>query len=147
MQGFKFKYENLLEVKQKYEDAKKGKLNQAQSKLKKEKMHLTNLENYQTNCHIHIASKMEAGVNVGHLKNYHTYLVSLKKNIDTQVEKIEKCNHEIITCRNELIQASKEKKTFEKLKEKAKETFHEEQKKEEANFVDQLVTFKNFSNN
>ncbi|WP_165000324.1 flagellar export protein FliJ [Anaerophilus nitritogenes] len=147
MHGFKFRYENLLEVKQKYEDVKKGKLNQAQSKLESEKIYLTNLEMDQTNCHLHVASKMEMGVNVGHLKSYHTYLAGLKKTIDNQMVKIEKCNNEIITCRNELIQASKEKKTFEKLKEKAKETFYEEQKKEEANFIDQLVTFKNFSSN
>jgi flagellar FliJ protein len=71
----------------------------------------------------------------------------LDKRIDNQQEVIQRCNEEIGQCRIELQKALQERKKFEKLKEREKEKFYFIEKKIEENFVDQLVTFKNFNQN
>ncbi|QXM06148.1 flagellar export protein FliJ [Crassaminicella indica] len=147
MLKFRFKYQNLLEVKEKYEDVIKGKLNKAQSKLQNEKKQLRELEKYKDNCKNHIALKVQSGINVGYLKTYDSFLLGLKRKIHEQIQIVEQCNNEVNKCRQELMKASMEKRTFEKLKEKEKENFCYIEKKEEENFVDQLVTFQNFKSN
>ncbi|MCT4618612.1 MAG: flagellar export protein FliJ [Marinisporobacter sp.] len=147
MLKFSFKYQNLLKVKEKYEDAIKGKMNKAQSKLQDEKKRLKELESQKDDCEKHISLIVQNGTNIRDLKTYDSFLIGLKRKINEQIQVIEKCKHEVNKYKQELMKAAMEKKTFEKLKEKEKEKFYYMEKKEEENFVDQLVTFQNFKSN
>ncbi|MCT4606720.1 MAG: flagellar export protein FliJ [Marinisporobacter sp.] len=144
MLKFSFKYENLLKVKEKHEDVIKGKMHKAQSKLQDEKNKLKELQNQKNDCEKHISLKMQNGINIKDLKVYDSFLIGLKRKMDEQRQVIEQCKIEVNKYKQELMKAAMEKKTFEKLKEKEKEKFYYIEKKEEENFVDQLVTFQNF---
>ncbi|TCO79948.1 flagellar export protein FliJ [Marinisporobacter balticus] len=147
MNKFIFKYENLLGVKERYEELISRKLNKAQKKLEDEKMRLKGLEDYKEDCQHNMAIQMRKGTDAVSLRTYDMFLMQLKRKILSQKEAIEKCNQEVNQYRLELMQAAKEKKTFEKLREREKENFYYIEKKEEENFVDQLVTFNNFKSN
>lgn len=147
MQKFRFKYQNLLEMKEKYEDVVKGKLNKAQIRFEEEKKRLEILESYKKNCKENINLKVKNGIEVGYLKTHDLFLINLKREIRKQMEIIEICKNEVNKLRMELMKASKEKKTFEKLKEKEEENFYYIEKKEEDYLIDQLVTFKNYKSN
>ncbi|QZY56750.1 flagellar export protein FliJ [Crassaminicella profunda] len=147
MLKFSFKYQNLLKVKEKYEDVIKGKMHKAQSKLQDEKKRLEELENQKNDCGKRIALKIQSGASVGDLKIYDSFVMGLKRKISEQMQIVEQCSHEVNKCRQDLMKAAMEKRTFEKLKEKEKENFYYMEKKEEENFVDQLVTFQNFKSN
>lgn len=147
MNKFIFRYENLLGVKERYEELIRGKLNKAQKKLEDEEKQLKELEDYKKDCQHNMATQMTKGTDAGSLRTYDIFLMQLKRKILNQREVIEKCNQEVKQCRLELMKAAKEKKTFEKLREREKENFYYMEKKEEEKFVDQLVTFNNFRSN
>lgn len=147
MNKFIFKYENLLGVKGQYEELIRGKLNKMQKELENEEKRLKELEDYKKKCHHNMNLEMKKGTDAGYLRKYDIFLMKLKRQIISQREIIEKCNQEVDKCRLELMKAAKEKKTFEKLKEREKENFNYFEKKEEEKFVDQIVTFNNFKSN
>lgn len=144
MGGFRFKYQKLLEIKEKHEEVARGKLNEAQIKLKEQEAQFEKLQKYKNNIEGDLSSRIEKGIDVGFLQKNTLFLQRLKSDVKTQKKVIEKCSQEVSDSRIELIKASKETKTFEKLKEKEIEEFHYNEKKEEESFVDQLVTFKNY---
>lgn len=134
-------------MKEKYEDLIKEKLSEAQLRLDNERQHLQSLESSKNNYQRMVTSKATEGIEIGFLQNCNFFLTNLDKRIDNQQEVIQRCNEEIGQCRIELQKALQERKKFEKLKEREKEKFYFIEKKIEENFVDQLVTFKNFNQN
>ncbi|WZL74842.1 flagellar export protein FliJ [Clostridiaceae bacterium 35-E11] len=147
MLKFNFKYQNLLNMKEKYEDLIKGKLSEAQIRLENERQHLQSLESSKENYQRMTRSKATEGITIAFLQNCDFFLTNLNKRIDNQQGVIQQCNKEINQCRIALQKAIQEKKKFEKLRETEKEKFYFMEKKAEENFVDQLVTFKNFNKN
>ncbi|WP_168198283.1 flagellar export protein FliJ [Crassaminicella thermophila] len=147
MRRFRFRYQNLLEVKEKYEDIIKRKLNEAQIKFEEAKKQLDILEDNKKKYQESINLNVKKGVDIGYLRMHDLFLMNLKREIRKQIEVIEVCKDEVNKCRMELMKASKEKRIFEKLKEKERENFHYIEKKEEDSLIDQLVTFKNYKSN
>ncbi|QEK12276.1 flagellar export protein FliJ [Crassaminicella thermophila] len=147
LRRFRFRYQNLLEVKEKYEDIIKRKLNEAQIKFEEAKKQLDILEDNKKKYQESINLNVKKGVDIGYLRMHDLFLMNLKREIRKQIEVIEVCKDEVNKCRMELMKASKEKRIFEKLKEKERENFHYIEKKEEDSLIDQLVTFKNYKSN
>ncbi|AOT68280.1 flagellar export protein FliJ [Geosporobacter ferrireducens] len=147
MNKFHFKYDNLLNVKEKHEEIAKGKLHKAVEKLDLEKDILNGFNKDRRNCQQQLRSQMEEGVHAARLKVYESYMHNLNQKIQHQQESIEQCNNNINHLRMALVKATTEKRTFEKLKEKEKQLFNYQEKKEEEKFIDQLVTFNNFKSN
>lgn len=144
MSKFNFKYQNLLGVKEKIEELVQGKLTSAQKKLDNEKQKLCTYEKSKESYMSMIHAKMQEGTDLSVIRIWDVYIRSLEKKITNQLQVIERCNREVDEIRKNLIKASQERKTFEKLKEIDFDDFTYIAKKEEEKFVDQLVTFKNF---
>ena len=147
MNKFHFKYDNLLNIKEKHEEIAKGKLHKAVERLDLEKDKLNGLNKDKFNCRQQLRCQMEQGVHASQLKVYETYMHNLNQKIHHQKESIEQCSNSVNYLRTALIKASTERRTFEKLKEKEKELFNYQEKKEEEKFIDQLVTFNNYKSN
>ncbi|MEW9124918.1 MAG: flagellar export protein FliJ [Thermotaleaceae bacterium] len=147
MNKFQYKYENLLNIKEKYEKMAKEKLNDAMEKLNSEKKKLQVYHQDKVNCQELLRINMEQGLNVSSLKNYGSYLNGLETKILQQKESVSQSNVRVDHLRNAVLKASTERRTFEKLKEKEKENYSYQEKKEEERFVDQLVTFNNYKSN
>lgn len=147
MNKFRFKYDNLLNIKEKHEEIAKGKLHKAVEKVDLEKDKLNGYNKDRYNCQNHLRCQMEQGVPAAHLKTYESYMHNLSQKIHHQKESIEQCNDAVSHLRAALIKASTERRTFEKLKEKGKQFFNYQEKIEEEKFIDQLVTFNNFKSN
>jgi len=144
---FHFRYQNLLEVKTRYEDSKKIKLSKAKRRLENEKEKLADFKLDKENNEKYMCAKIQEGTNIAHLKIFHSYMNHLNQKISDQMIMIEQCNQEVAKTRKELLTASQEKKIFEKLKEKDMNLFKLAEKKAEDLLVDQLVTYKNFKRN
>ncbi len=147
MYKFHFKYQSLLQIKQQYEDLWKSKFNKAQTHLRYEIQHLKTLKEHKQICCNALQVKASKGIYINDLKTYNGYFESLNKKIDRQKEIIQDRGLEVNHLKGKLILAAKERKIFEKLKEREKEKFYCIQKKQEEDFVDQLVTYKNFRKN
>ncbi|MCT4595581.1 MAG: flagellar export protein FliJ [Anaeromicrobium sp.] len=147
MSGFKFKYENIIQIKERMEESAKGRLAGAQRELDIEKNKLNSLVDEKNNCIGVINNRVKEGTNVTFLQQYNSYMNSLSTNIEKKEKDIQVCKSRVNEKREELVRAVKEKKIMEKFKEKEREKFIEWEKKQEILLVDELVTYKNFKSN
>ncbi|MBR3770933.1 MAG: flagellar export protein FliJ [Clostridium sp.] len=142
MAKFVYGMQNLLNLKEKLEEQQKAAFGMAKAKLDAEEQKLAELygkkEYYQealVNC---FSSKLD--------------LLSIKKNedalkvvqikIEQQIIMVKQAERQLEIARIQLTEAMKERKTHEKLREKAFETFKSELIQEENKETDELVSFK-----
>ena len=71
---------------------------------------------------------------------YHNYLNKLNQLLVEDYARIDRCNEDLAKARQNLIEATKEKKIVEKLKEKAYEEYKLTELKQETEFLDELGT-------
>ncbi|KXG75747.1 flagellar export protein FliJ [Thermotalea metallivorans] len=147
MNKFHFKYQSLLGVKEKHEERIQGKLSTALKRLEDEKQRLMEYEKTKEVYQYMIHAKIQEGTALTAIRVCDMYIRSLDKKIFHQMQTVEKCNRDVNQLRADLLKASQERKTFEKLKEKELDIFSYKEKREEEKFVDQLVTFKNYKSN
>ncbi|PAB61271.1 flagellar export protein FliJ [Anaeromicrobium sediminis] len=147
MNGFKFKYENIIQIKERMEEAAKGKLAGAQKELDIQKNKLNSLVDEKNNCIGTISNSVKEGTNVIFLQQYNSYMNNLSTNIEKKEKDIQVCKGIVNEKREELVKAVKERKIMEKFKEKEREKFVEWEKRQEVLLVDELVTYKNFKSN
>lgn len=79
------------------------------------------------------------------MKLYNNQLESICRDIKSQEELISNIKLELDHAKVELLEAVKEKKTLQKLKEKDYEEFANEIEKKQEKIIDNIVSFKNMS--
>ncbi len=137
---FKFKLETVLNVRTRVEDLRKKELQVAEVKKEQAKKVLIRrqtevsetIEVYRKNCQ----QKMDLYL----ATNYHKFLLYQNKQVDLATNHLMECDNVVAHKREELVEASKEKKIVEKLKEKAFEVYKAEEMNEEVKFLDELGT-------
>ena len=145
MKKFKFSMESLLNLKLSLENKKKEELGHAITLLKLEKDKLFQLENKRNNVIDLYKKGSKDKIFVLELKNYNNYLLFIKKTIEEQLLIIKKAEINVEQKREEFINATKERKILDKLKEKHYENYLYEVKQEEQKIVDEIVSY-NYSN-
>lgn len=137
--------ESLLNLKLSLENKKKEELGHAITLLKLEKDKLFQLENKRNNVIDLYKKGSKDKIFVLELKNYNNYLLFIKKTIEEQLLIIKKAEINVEQKREEFINATKERKILDKLKEKHYENYLYEVKQEEQKIVDEIVSY-NYSN-
>lgn len=140
--AFKYQFETILNLKIRMEDMKKGELKLALEKLEKEKVILEKLVEDKEIQHQIFKEKQKHKFTAKDLKLFNNYINSLTKKIDYQATVVAKEEKNVEKVRSELVKASKEKKMFEKLKEKKLEEYMQEYYAGEQQVVDNIVSFK-----
>ena len=142
MDKFVFKLQNILSIKEKLEDQAKAEYGMEIIKLREEedclKLLIHKKESYQQELKEALAQilvlfeikKLEHGVEI------------VKDRIEMQKIIIKKQQKKVDQAREKLDEAMKERKTFEKLKEKAFEEFKLEIEAQEKKEVDELTSFR-----
>ena len=144
--AFKYQFETILNLKARMEDMKKGELKLAIDKLEKEKEKLDQLIKDKEMQYEIVKEKQKVKFTAEDLRTFNNYINALNKKIDYQTNIVEKEEKKVDKIREELIKASKEKRMFEKLKEKKLEEYMKEYYAGEQQVVDNLVSFKYNSN-
>ncbi len=141
MRNFSFEFEKILSYKETMEDMKKNeygmlkyKLNKAEDKLD----YFYEYKNWLSGEKNNLVNK----TNIGQLKLFNDYLNNINDNIYKQKEIIETIQNEVMEAKKNLVEATKEKKIYEKLKENKYNEFLYEQKKSEEKLVDNIVSHK-----
>jgi len=118
MKKFKFKFETVLSVKEKREEQLKRELMQL-SALRLEQEHiLKRFENEKAAAYMDKGEQKGRGTDIMSLIYYESYLNLLRRQIDITNKKIVELQEKENTKRGEVIEASKEKKVFQRLKER-----------------------------
>ena len=142
MAKFIFKLKSLLNIKTQMEDALKNELSKATRRLEDEKGILKNFKDEQKKCMSEISSESSNGVTVDRLRTYNAYISFLKEKIQNQTKEVKSAQQVVDKYREELIQASKEKKMLETLKEKQYNEYLKEQERQEIKRIEEVISYK-----
>ncbi|HEY4543636.1 MAG TPA: flagellar export protein FliJ [Tissierellaceae bacterium] len=136
---YKFKFQNLLNYKETMENFKKSEYGKALNSYYEEENVLNQIEKTRESI---LNNKNQDIINIGNLRMYNNYLKKIDLDIEEQKELVEVSRKQMEKSQKELVEAMKDKKVFEKLKEKDLKEFLKEEKKIEDKVIDEIVTFR-----
>ncbi len=134
--------ESILSVKTKLEDQAKAEYGIETMKLREEEHKLTLLENRKSGFEQQLFEAVSDRLVILSIKRLEDSVENLKYNIKLQIIVIRKQEERVAQARAKLDNAMKERKIYEKLKEKAFEEFKAEVNAQEQKEIDQLVSFR-----
>ena len=141
MAGFKFKLQSYLGVKEKIEDQKKLEYGKALKKLDEERQIKIELENKKAESVLVFRKSIQDGIKPLELRNFNYYIDFLKEQIKQQIILIEIAEKEAEKKRLELVEAMKQRKMLETLKENDKEAYNKQEMQKEQKIVDEIVSY------
>lgn len=142
MSRFQFRLESVLNIREKFEDKKKQEYSDALNKLQREVELKEKLVNESISLFSLLRTKMLDSISPREIIFYNNYANYLKVRIAEQEDNIMLAKKRAEEKRQELIEASKQKKMLEKLKEKEWINFLDEENKKEQKIIDEIVSFK-----
>jgi flagellar FliJ protein len=142
MAKFQFRLDNVLNIKEKFEEQKKMELYQANQTLNVEKEKLSTLIKLRDKNNDVFKNKVEKTVKIRDIREHNKTCDFYNKSIVGQNDEIEKASNQVDTIRSELHMALIEKKIYEKLKDHALEQYCIEQNISEQKVVDEIVSYK-----
>ncbi len=142
MAKFIFKLESILSIKMKLEDQAKAEYGLEVMKLREEEHKLSLLEKRKNGFEQQLFEALNDTLVVLIIKRLEDSVENLKYNIKIQISVIKRQEERVAKAREKLDNAMKERKIYEKLKEKAFEEFKAEVNAQEQKEIDQLVSFR-----
>lgn len=139
---FKFNLQSVLSLKEKMEDSKKrdfGLAIQEEEKIKGEK---AKLEAEKLEALNSAREQSKNKVNVVYIKAFNHYNQYMDQAIKTKNQELELAHQKVEEKRAELLEAMKERKILDNLKELHLETYLEEEKHAEQRLTDDIVTYR-----
>jgi flagellar FliJ protein len=140
MTKFKFKLETVLKVKIRVEELRQKELRQAEILREQAQRQLLLRQQEVARTLNNYREDLQKKIDVYQATNYDRFLKWLNKQVDLATLHLEQCARQVTEARERLVEASKEKKILEKLKEKAYEEYKVEEQRIENKFLDELGT-------
>lgn len=141
MAKFKYKMQNILDIKYKLETQAKTAFSIAAANLNKEEEKLENLQQRKKGYEFRARELMEDRLDFQEIKVNRTAIETMKGQIRNQTLVVHVAERNLENARKHLQEIMTERKTHEILKDKAFEEFKKELEKEESKAVDELVSF------
>lgn len=141
MAKFTYKMQNILDIKNKLETQAKTSFSIAAANLNREEEKLVELnlrkQNYENKARELVADKLDFQA----IKVNRAAIENMKGAIRSQTLAVQVAQRNLESARKHLQEVMTERKTHEKLKEKAFDEFKKEIEKDESKVVDELVSF------
>ena len=141
MAKFKYSMQNILEIKMKLETQAKNEFSIANRKYQTEKDRLDELVLKRVGYETRLKESLCGELNIRDINNLKKDINSIKSAIRTQLSNVKKAEDELEIKRYALNELMKERKTYEKLREKKFDEFQKEERDNESKESDQLVSF------
>lgn len=138
MASFRFTLEPLYEHRQRLEELSQREFHEVTMRLKAEEEKLGHLRELLAKSHTEADEKKERG-ETGDLGLYHSYMEGLKRHIKAQERMISEIGALLERKRVELVEASRNKKVVEVMKERSFNDFNQETAKREQKEADELT--------
>ncbi|MDD7403882.1 MAG: flagellar export protein FliJ [Butyribacter sp.] len=142
MAKFVFKMESILSIKYKLEDQAKAEYGLEIAKLHEEEEKLEKLKKKKLAYQTELTEAVQNHLIIFQIKKLENSIENVKYNMNLQRIVIKQQQLKVDEAREKLDEAVKERKTYEKLKEKAFEEFKAEIEAQERKEVDELVSFR-----
>ncbi len=141
MAGFQFRMAGFLGIKEKIEEQKKLEYGKALKKLDDERNLLNLLNDKKNNVIYSMRESINLGIHTFELKRYNDYIDYIKRRIVEQEDAVDKAKEFAETKRVELVEAVKERKMLEVIKENDRIEYNKEQLLKEQKIVDEIVSY------
>jgi flagellar FliJ protein len=141
MAKFKYRMQNILNLKEKMEAQEKIAFSIANQHLLEEQDKLSQLMIRKADYERQLKDMTQGTLSIKDIKICKESINAMKSKIRDQLIEISKATREVEIARRRLDEVMKERKTHEKLREKAFEEFKKELLAEESKETDQLVSF------
>jgi flagellar FliJ protein len=140
MSPFKFRLEPVINLKKKVEDERKLALGLAKRDLVRKEELLTSLCEHHRSCQDSAEKRLaEHGLDVARMLIHYAYMEKLTDDIANHATAVETSRLDVETKRGQLLESSREKKTLERLKEKARERYAYRAKRIEQAVLDETA--------
>lgn len=142
MARFQFPLQNILNMKEKLEEQAKNEYGQANARLILEQDKLHQLEMRLEEAKQKLKNVLQETLSVLEIRKREDAVEIIKTYVMQQLLIVKRCEKEVEIAREKLSEAMKERKIFEKLREKAFEEFIKEEGRKEQKEVDELMSYK-----
>lgn len=141
MAKFKFGLQRVLEIKEKFEDEKKNSYAEQKKKLEEENLKLEKLKVDMEQIRTERNSASGESMKIRELSYYGNYIQGLSSMIEVQNTRVEEKEQTVESAREELLEATKDRRILENLKLRSLEQYKYELKQEEDKLTDQFVSY------
>ncbi len=141
MSKFIYRMQNILNVKYKLEDQAKTEFMLANQVLREEEEKLQTLKERKKGYEDAVRMLLQNQLQVDRIKENQEAIVRMEEYIRAQIVRVEEAAREVEIKAAKLTELMQERKAQEKLKEKAFETFLQEENARESKEIDELVSF------
>lgn len=141
MAKFRYRMQNILDIKIKMETQEKNEFGIAARRLAEEEEKLEELHARQTGYYADLKEAQEGNLDIKEINNLKTSINTMKSLIRTQMLEVNKAQRELELARARLNEVMMERKTHENLKERDFEIFKADIAAQEAKEIDQLISF------
>ena len=138
MKKFKYRLEGLLKVKEHIEKERQKEHATALNRVRDQEEHLVSIDNHRLATHEGQRIRQVGVLNVAEMLVCSRYLVKLKKDTLANKEVLRALNGEAGKTRTALLDASRDKKIYEKLKEKQHQKYLDEARRVETKETDEI---------
>lgn len=142
MAKFKFKLESLLNVKSKLEDKAKTEYGKANLRLQEEKDRLEQLLNQKKETMDSFKESVSKSVKPFEVNIFNRFISNIDNQIKNQQKNIDEALNFVEEKRVELVEAMKQRKIFDTLKQNQKEEFNKQIILNEQKMIDEIVSYK-----
>ncbi|MBM4055520.1 MAG: flagellar export protein FliJ [Planctomycetes bacterium] len=137
---FHFKFQKLLDIEKFKEEEIAKELKTAQKKLNEEKKIESLLKSLLETRQIEMTKMLQANAAASTFVLFESYFTKLNRDIIVQRSRIKKFSEEVEQVRQKLLAAFKKRKLLEKLRERHKKDFDEQEKRLEMKKLDEMAT-------
>ena len=142
MAKFVFSMQNILSMKEKLEEQEKAEYSQVIMRFNEEQEKLNSLMERQGMAEVELRNTINEVLDVQEIREKEDFLEIIKVYVKEQQLVLLACEEEVRQAMERLNEAMKERKIYEKLREKAFEEFMLEENKREQKEIDELVSYR-----
>ena len=142
MARFRYRMQNILDVKEKMESQAKNEFAIANAKLVEEEDKLAALQARKLSYEQDLRDLYNNALDIEEINHTRDAIDNLTEQIAIQKDNVRQAQHNVDLAREKLTLAMQERKTHEKLKERQFEEFLQEEAAKESKEIDELVSFR-----
>lgn len=136
--SYQFSLQKLLDLKEKEKEQLQSALSSSVKKLEDEKSAQSSLLQKQEEIGVQLIRKQEEAIHVSYLVGLHTYQKKLEQKIVQSSQRVAKAEKDVDRKMQQVVEKSKEAKTFQLLKERERFRFQYEQNRVEQSQLDEI---------
>ncbi|WP_017753755.1 flagellar export protein FliJ [Calidifontibacillus oryziterrae] len=136
--GFQYKFEKILAVKENEKDKAIGDYHESVVKFEEVATKLYNVLKQKEDIIAEQEQQIQTGLNIIQIQQLQRFLETLEQSINYWQEKVANARHHMEVKEKILLEKNIEVKKYEKMKQKAKLTFHQIAKVEENKLMDEI---------